>query len=204
MKKPDAGDAAQQLNLDIGLSERAAATTSPEPIPERLKVLADTPISDQPATVEPSEKAGEQATEKEPLQWQSAYQISGAAAIAAMVLLIVASLQMENPTAGIPENFRVTDVTPADPILRTFPDFAMPANGERIQVGLFSRLSGAESHQTELTRLGLLPHIEKRSSGEDTLYAVMLGPLAPGEHKKVTQILNEHNLRYFHKPKRGS
>lgn len=133
-------------------------------------------------------------------KWQ---QLSGAAA-AAFFLLVIASLQFEEPTTEISQNFIGLDISPAKPITRNFPQFHFPSGGKMLQVGLFKLLQGAESHQSELTSLGLAPHIEKRTSNGSVSYAVVIGPLDESDHQIAMMTLEENKLTYFHREARGS
>lgn len=135
---------------------------------------------------------------------------SGSAlAVAGFFLLITAflvdrSAEQASDNRFIPENFLVEDLSPAEPLARTFPDFEFPTNGELLQLGIFTRLEGAESQQTELTGLGLAPHIEKRVTKTSVQYAVMLGPLDEEDHKSAVKMLEENKLQFFHHEKRES
>ncbi|MBO6558226.1 MAG: serine/threonine-protein phosphatase [Pseudomonadales bacterium] len=137
------------------------------------------------------------------------YPMSNAMVAAGFFLLVTASLVMTSPEdvdaiQEIPENFLVEDLSPATPLERHFPEFQFPTDGEVLQLGLFARLAGAESHQTELAGLGLAPHIEKRVTAETVKYAVVLGPLDEQDHKIALRTLDRHKLQYFHRQSRGS
>jgi PPM family protein phosphatase len=126
------------------------------------------------------------------------YKISGAVAVAVLFLVIVASVGFDQPNASVPENFRSEDSSPAKPIARNFPDTEFPAAGAKLQLGVFSKLQGAESQQTKLSGLGLTPHIEKRLDVTGTLYALVLGPLDDEDHQQVLRKLKKNDLNYFH------
>lgn len=125
------------------------------------------------------------------------YKISSAMAVAALFLIIVASIGFDQPNAAVPENFRLQDSSPATPIARNFPDSEFPAPGAKLQLGIFSKLQGAESMQTKLSSLGLTPHIEKRQADRGTLYAVVLGPLDHQSHQQILRKLQKNDLNYF-------
>ena len=126
------------------------------------------------------------------------YKISSAVAVAVLFLIIVASVGFDQPNTSVPENFRHQDSSPATPIARNFPDTEFPAPGAKLQLGIFSKLQGAESLQTKLSNLGLVPHIEKRPDVTGTLYAVVLGPLDEATHQHTLEELKKNSLKYFH------
>lgn len=132
---------------------------------------------------------------------------SSALVVAGFFLLVTALLinNSQNPEDGssIPENFLVEDLSPARPMDRHFPEFEFPT-GEVLQLGLFARLEGAENHQTELTGLGLSPHIEKRVTNNSVQYAVVLGPLDAEDHQSAVKTLKENQLQFFHRQRRDS
>ena len=111
---------------------------------------------------------------------------------------------MDKPTADITGKFVGEDLSPATPIQRHFPEFDFPQGGKTLQVGLFKYLEGAEIQQSELTSLGLYPHVEKRISVDGMLYAVVIGPLDDETHFQTVATLQANDLRYFHKKESGS
>jgi cell division protein FtsN len=126
------------------------------------------------------------------------HKIASAAAVAVLFLIIVATTRLDQPNASVPENFKRRDSSPATPIARHFPDTQFPVAGAKLQLGVFSKLQGAESLQTKLSNLGLLPHIEKRPSVKRNLYAVVLGPLDEETHQHTLKELKKNGLKYFH------
>ena len=126
------------------------------------------------------------------------YKIISALAAAVLFLVVVASIEFDRPNASVPENFRSNDSSPATPIVRNFPDTIFPTVGAKLQLGVFSKLQGAESQQIKLSSLGLTPHIEKRLDVTGTLYAVVLGPLDEADHRQVLRKLKTNDLSYFH------
>jgi hypothetical protein len=125
------------------------------------------------------------------------YKISRAVAVAVLFLIIVASVGFDQPNTSVPENFRRQDSSPATPIARNFPDTEFPAPGAKLQLGIFSKLQGAESMLTKLSSLGLTPHIEKRLDVTGTRYAIVLGPLDQKGHSQILRKLKESDLNYF-------
>lgn len=131
------------------------------------------------------------------------YKIGSALAVAVLFLVVVTSIGFDQPNASVPENFRSNDSSPATPIARKFPDTVFPAAGAKLQLGLFSKLQGAESQQTKLSSFGLTPHIEKRPDVTGTLYAVILGPLDEADHQQALRKLKTNDLSYFHTEPHG-
>lgn len=129
------------------------------------------------------------------LPWHT---IASAAAVAVLFLIIVTTAGLDQPNASVPENFKRQDSSPATPIARHFPDTKFPVAGAKLQLGVFSKLQGAESLQTKLSNLGLVPHIEKRPDVTGTLYAVVLGPLDEAAHQRTLEELKKNSLKYFH------
>ena len=87
---------------------------------------------------------------------------------------------------------------------REFPAIDLPVNGPIIQVGVFTRLEGAEEKQIALSQLGLESYVHKRTTENGLLYAVLLGPLSAEIHRSTVATLSANNLNYFHRPTRGS
>ncbi len=141
------------------------------------------------------------------LSWQT---ITGFSMFATLVVVLGAASQKGDASADIPANFsapihpdNVNQIV--EPIARSFPDVEFPTQGQVIQVGLFTRLSGAEELQGQLTSLGLAPHIEKRVTSEgSTSYAIVLGPLDDNLHQIAVTTLDESGHSYFHRQERGS
>jgi hypothetical protein len=130
--------------------------------------------------------------------------ISGAAIAAAFFLMIVASLQFDQPSAQTPPNFVGEDLSPVSPIERQFPDVSFRTRGSVLHLGLFMNLTGAESYQSELTGLGLRPHIQKCNAGDGVRYAILIGPLDKAEHQQTLAMLNANDLKYFHTKPHGT
>jgi serine/threonine protein phosphatase PrpC len=170
-----------QLNLDI--------EAVPTPIEDIVKKEKGPLFRTQGTRVQPS--------------W---YKIGSGIAAAAFLILVASSLQLEQPAADIPVQFSLSpgEHGSFEPRIRSFPAFDYPSSGKMIQVGLFKRLAGAESQQSRLARDGLTPHIEKRVSQNNTLYAVVLGPLDAKSHQFATATLTANGHKYFHREDRGS
>jgi len=126
------------------------------------------------------------------------YTVTSAVAVAVLFLIIVANASLDQPNTSVLENFKRQDSSPATPIARHFPDTKFPVAGTKLQLGVFSKLQGAEFLQTKLSSLGLTPHIEKRVDVTGTLYAVVLGPLDKETHQHTLGELKKNGLNYFH------
>jgi len=78
------------------------------------------------------------------------------------------------------------------------PDVDLPLPGQVIQVGIFSRLEGAETRQRDLSKIGLIPFIEKQSDHNGVLYAVLLGPFHnPADKQLAITTLKNRSLSYY-------
>lgn len=125
-------------------------------------------------------------------------------AAALLCVLVLFSLQFDEPEkVAINENFTITDPAypPAPPA--RLPELSFRKSGPTLQVGLFSQLERAETRQIELSSLGLLPHVEKRVSGGEASWAVLLGPLGDDSHRQAVRTLEDHSLAYFRTPEAG-
>jgi len=66
------------------------------------------------------------------------------------------------------------------------------------QLGVYSRLAGAEQVQEKISEFGLYPKIDKRPVDQGMRYAVVLGPYDdPAERKHVATTLNREKISYF-------
>ena len=122
-------------------------------------------------------------------------------------MLILATSTVGDISAGAakkPEQFRLINTEISVPERRRFPPIDLPSEGQVIQVGIFTKLSGAERKQIALTHLGLDPYVQKRVTENGLQYAVLLDPLSSMTHDEALATLTENNYSYFHRPKRGS
>ena len=139
--------------------------------------------------------------------WVTPWTLSLALAIGALVIMTVTISTADDNQTGLakrPEQFRLIDSEISVPERRRFPPIDLPRDGQVIQVGIFTKLSGAESKQIALTHLGLDPYVQKRVTENGLQYAVLLGPLSSKTHSEALATLSENNYSYFHRPKRGS
>jgi protein phosphatase len=67
-----------------------------------------------------------------------------------------------------------------------------------LQLGIYTRLAGAEQVQNKISELGLYPQIDKRPVDQGMRYAVVLGPYDdPVEQELVATTLNREKISYF-------
>ena len=78
------------------------------------------------------------------------------------------------------------------------PDIKLPETGTLLQLGLFSRLEGAEIRQQETSRKGYVPFIEKKISMDKVQYVVLLGPYYDQQSMLKTSIeLEREGIKHF-------
>ncbi|MCB1645126.1 MAG: SPOR domain-containing protein [Pseudomonadales bacterium] len=112
-----------------------------------------------------------------------------------------AALQSEPGNQEVAEKF-ATIAAPEQrgPTRPVFPPQRLDEDRVVLQLGLFSRLEGAETLQQQLTLLGLLPYVHKRHDEEGLMFEVLLGPFeSEADRKQSTDILKANNLAYFHR-----
>ena len=81
------------------------------------------------------------------------------------------------------------------------PNISWPAPGTVIQMGVFTKLAGAEFQQNELNKLGFSPYIEKKLEANITLYSLLLGPyVQDSQILKIKDKLKSHKLGFFERP----
>jgi len=129
-----------------------------------------------------------------------------AAAILSITVVLFAKLTTADKTDVVETPFSTGELIEQNrvsnmPQSSSLPDLAWPVPGTVIQMGIFSKLAGAESQQTELNQLGFTPYIEKKIENNDVLYAVLLGPFAEYSNARtVKQKLKTKNLAFFERP----
>ncbi|MCZ6501759.1 MAG: protein phosphatase 2C domain-containing protein [Gammaproteobacteria bacterium] len=152
------------------------------------------------------------ATLREPLQQETSpvlgfrHEVKVIMAVAASVVLAI-FVTVANVDSGEkpekPEEFNQQEEI-SGLTRREFPAIDLPVIGPIIQVGVFTKLEGAEEKQIALSQLGLESYVHKRSTENGLLYAVLLGPLSAEIHRSTVATLTANNLSYFHRPTRGS
>tara|TARA_R110002073_G_scaffold5617_2_gene34388 strand:+ start:2752 stop:4053 length:1302 start_codon:yes stop_codon:yes gene_type:complete len=81
------------------------------------------------------------------------------------------------------------------------PDIEAPKPGTVFQLGLFSRLEGAETRQQEASRKGYVPFIEKKINGDEVQFVVLLGPYYDQQAVESTsEALEREGLSHFERP----
>jgi len=84
---------------------------------------------------------------------------------------------------------------------RGMPDIKLPETGTVLQLGLFSRLEGAETRQQEASSKGYVPFIEKKIAGNEVQYVVLLGPYYDQQSVQTTSKgLEREGIKYFERP----
>ena len=139
--------------------------------------------------------------------WITPWTFSLALIMGTLVMLILVISTADDSSAGVakkPEQFRLIDMEISVPERRRFPPIDLPSEGLVIQVGIFTKLGGAERKQIALTHLGLEPYVQKRVTENGLQYAVLLDPISSTTHDRALATLTENNYSYFHRPKRGS
>ena len=124
------------------------------------------------------------------------------AALSVVILMVVFSrlTTAEKEQPGLASN----KLLPLDTELSTptdrpgMPDIDLPVGGNVIQLGLFSKLEGAELKQQELARKGYVPFIEKQISDDAIRFAVLLGPYYDStKSQQVSDALTAENINHF-------
>ncbi len=125
------------------------------------------------------------------------------ALLAVAATMVLAMLMSYTPEKDAP-SLQAAFVTPSEvshpPPSKDITNVDLPKPGAIIQVGLFSKLEGAESRLETLNQLGLRAHIQKKTTDGGLLFAVLLGPLPADSHKTVLSALKKNDLSYFHWP----
>ncbi len=209
---PKGEAAVKQLSLDIGPAPVQMTTNTAEedsgeaeavvvPLAQGRLDFDNSNTGNNTQLDQVEDALTEESNRKTGAPW---YRISSAAAAAAFFLLVIASIQLDEPAEGIPEHFAVEAPLSTQPTPRHFPEISFENHGTVLQVGIFKRLEGAESQQTELAKLGLAPHIEKRITDTGTHYAVVIGPLDQDQYGSALATLDASGHRYFHRSTSGS
>ena len=101
-------------------------------------------------------------------------------------------------TAGLVQLQTTSNIPMA---LNDLPTINLAQPGTVIQLGIFSRLQGAESRQFDLGKIGLIPQIEKKIIDDSIMYAVLLGPFRDAtRHAETIALLEAQKFQYFSRP----
>lgn len=197
MTLSDSNNNIQQMQLDIATHEKAPShgEDAQQPLAPDASSRVSTPLAAIRA-VSSADDNNKTERHRDPR-----YLKGVALAASAFLVLLIASQQSDDPAPARPANFAATALSPAPEIHRTFREIAFNDSGEVLQLGLFRQLNGAETQQTRLASIGLLPYIEKRVDSTGTKYAVMIGPLDAQAHERALTKLDDNNVAYFHTTK---
>jgi len=172
---------------------------SPGSSGEQLELQIPEPRPETPAT--------EASRQRDPKNWRKPWTKPLVLTMAAFIALIFAMSATQTSSQGTPnkpEQFNLVDSGTSALERRKFPPIDLPREGQVIQVGIFTKLGGAERKQIALTSLGLTPYVQKRITENGLQYAVLLGPLPASTHDQTLATLTKNNYSYFHRPKTGS
>jgi len=128
------------------------------------------------------------------------------AALLSITMILFARLTTADKPATIETPFTTGELIEQStvssmPQSMPMPNINWPTPGTVIQMGLFTKLTGAESQQSTLNKLGFSTHIEKKLESETIFYTVLLGPFREDEKRREALIeLKKHNLAYFERP----
>lgn len=128
------------------------------------------------------------------------------AAILSITMVLFARLTTADKTEVVETPFSTGELVEQNmvsnmPESLSLPDIDWPVPGTVIQMGIYSKLPGAEIQQLELNQLGFKPYIEKKFESDKVLYAVLLGPFTEySDHQLTKAKLVAHDLVYFERP----
>lgn len=150
------------------------------------------------------EPQDDQTPRLQPTGWFSWLNFPNGFAVALMLLAVTTFARLNTPE---PEDLTATAHHLVDlgdsnmPLAKQgMPNIDLPEPGSVLQLGLFSRLQGAEQKQQELARQGYVPYIEKKVSREHNTvqYAVLLGPyFHPEEKQAISAKLQQADISHF-------
>ena len=125
----------------------------------------------------------------------------------AMVVAVTVFAGLTNSGETSPESFSSAELIQLGaeesvPMARQgMPDIELPEPGTVLQLGLFSKLDGAEIQQQATSRKGFVPFIEKKVDGENIQFAVLLGPFYDEQQIRATSdALEQEGIRHFKRP----
>lgn len=125
----------------------------------------------------------------------------------AMVFAVIVFARLTTADRAEPNEFPVPQMVQLEtedaiPAARQgMPDIKLPETGTVLQLGLFSRLEGAEIRQQEASQKGHLPFIEKKMSEDEVQYVVLLGPYYDQQSMlKTSESLEREGIKHFERP----
>ncbi|MBL4681386.1 MAG: protein phosphatase 2C domain-containing protein [Pseudomonadales bacterium] len=128
------------------------------------------------------------------------------AAILSLAMFLFARLTTADKTEAVETPFSTGELIEQNtvssmPTSLPLPNVNWPVPGTVIQMGVYSKLVGAESQQTELNQLGFSPYVEKKLENGSVLYAVLLGPFTEhSDTQAVKRKLEVSKLAFFERP----
>jgi serine/threonine protein phosphatase PrpC len=125
----------------------------------------------------------------------------------AMFLAVIVFARFTTAERTEPDSFASTQLVSLEtvdvvPVPRQgMPNITLPETGTVLQLGLFSKLEGAETRQQEASRKGYVPFIEKKIGEDGVQFAVLLGPYYD-EHsvQSTSRELTLEGLNHFERP----
>jgi serine/threonine protein phosphatase PrpC len=173
-------------------THQAIATNSPQGI--------SLPSTASPSTASYSEEVHQEA----PKGWFNLQNWIGAFAMVIAVVVfarLTTADRSESTEFPVPQMVQL-ETEDAIPVARRgIPDIKLPETGTVLQLGLFSRLEGAEIRQQEASRQGFVPFIEKKISMDEVQYVVLLGPYYDQQSMlKTSNALERVGIKHFQRP----
>ncbi|MFT5560842.1 MAG: hypothetical protein ACJAYE_001069 [Candidatus Azotimanducaceae bacterium] len=154
--------------------------------------------------ISPTHSRSQQVHQEAPKRWFNAQNWIGALA---MVLAVVVFARLTTADRAEPDEFPITQLVQLEtedaiPVARQgMPDIELPETGRVLQLGLFSRLGGAELRQQEASLKGYVPLIEKRVADNEVQYVVLLGPYYDQQSMQSTsEALVRLGIKHFERP----
>jgi serine/threonine protein phosphatase PrpC len=173
-------------------THQAIATNSPQGV--------SLPSTASPSTASYSEEVHQEA----PKGWFNLQNWIGAFAMVIAVIVfarLTTADRSESTEFPVPQMVQL-ETEDAIPVARQgIPDIKLPETGTVLQLGLFSRLEGAEIRQQEASRQGYVPFIEKKISMDEVQYVVLLGPYYDQQSMlKTSNALEREGIKHFQRP----
>ena len=167
-------DITDSTHVPLTSSNREAYTASGDETQRnpRSNAMATAPIS-RPDSTDPDQNRRDKNPWFEWKQW------IGASFIVLAILLfsrLTTADKMQPAPFSTAELIQLDDSDNNALTRQDIPDIDIPEPARHIQLGLFSRLEGAELAQQNLSKQGFVPYIEKRLADDTTHFAVLLGP----------------------------
>ena len=123
----------------------------------------------------------------------------------ASILLFIAMLPTANNSTpiSIVDNFSEVELEPVSPEALNLPTIQPKEKPALLQIGLFRNLTGAESNQNELAKLGLTPLVLKKVTSKGIMHSLVIRSKNEIEHNLTKEILTANNINHFEVRKSG-